>query len=464
MKCATTQCDFNNKSHFALLKCLEINLVSFCYTLAHDRSIMKAAIRDELTCALCQDIFDKPQALIPCLHTFCLDCVNSLPTNYGNDAMTCPICRRRANSFSSNFSIQNFIDIFNNTSLDEAKEIAIISNTAVSSTLNASTSNAEGSSSSSFASTSSSVHDTRAHDEAHQHGEAESSTAAFSTAASSSSSASSYQSVINFGTTKRPCRSCSSLNCTNYTCPIPITDENQDGFGHLLCGYCSEFMPARGFGGNEPAINQCCSFCGVVACDEYWKCRNKSNAAKLYILSDIHDISTWIRDVDSIETKEDGHLNLAEIALLQKHLNRAGISWANAWEQCLIDLDDNLYTSPIVRRMTPLGLEIYNTRRLPVYDNNNHSDGDEDAYYDRIGEEGVLPSMNLRACYSCAVTVVNGQFYGYWKSLKEDGLIGHLDNRDKCTRGTRCDAQWRTPSHASRLSHIETNEDTTAYF
>lgn len=78
----------------------------------------------------------------------------------------------------------------------------------------------------------------------------------------------------------------------------------------------------------------------------------------------------------------------------------------------------------IVRRMTPLGLEIYNTRRLPVYDNNNHSDGDEDAYYDRIGEEGVLPSMNLRACYSCAVTVVNGQFYGYWKSLKEDGLIG----------------------------------------
>lgn len=304
--------------------------------------------------------------------------------------------------------------------------------------------------------------------------------------------------------TKKPCRSCSSLNSTNYACPMPITDENQDGFGHLLCGYCSEFMPARGFGGNEPAINQCCSFCGVVACDEYWKCRNRSNAAKLYILSgnctlhtvaiqlliswdllEINDISAWVKDVDSIETKEDGHLNLAEIELLQRHLNRAGISWANAWENCMIDLDDNIYTSrkphpietvkvailisillAIVRRMTPLGLQIYNTRRLPVYDYNGQSDDDEDAYYDRIGEEGILPSKNLRACYSCAVTVVNGQFYGYWKSLKEDGLIGRefylivatncsrlielicvdLDNRDKCTRGIRCDAQWRTPS------------------
>ncbi|KAL9539546.1 hypothetical protein MBANPS3_010200, partial [Mucor bainieri] len=372
---------------------------------------------------LCQDLFDKPQALIPCLHTFCLDCVNSLPTNYGNDAMTCPICRRRANSFSSNFSIQNFIDIFNNASLDEAEEITIISDI----TVKGSSSAERNSSYSSFASTSSSpVLERSAPNEEHRHDEAESSTAAFSTAGSSSS-ASSYQSVTNFGMMKKPCRSCSSSNCTNYTCPMPITDENQDGFGHLLCGYCSEFMPARGFGGNEPAINQCCSFCGVVACDEYWKCKNRSSAAKLYILSDIHDISTWIRDVDSIETKEDGHLNTAEIALLQTYLNRTGISWRDAWVHCLGDLDDNLYTSPIVRRMTSLGLQIYNTRRLPVYDNNDYNDDDddaEDAYYDRIGEEGVLPSMHLRACYSCAVTVVNGQFYGYWKSLKEDGLIG----------------------------------------
>lgn len=67
--------------------------------------------------------------------------------------------------------------------------------------------------------------------------------------------------------------------------------------------------------------------------------------------SEINDISTWVKDVESIETKEDGHLNLAEIALLQRYLNRAGISWSNAWEQCMIDLDDNLYTS---RKLHPI--------------------------------------------------------------------------------------------------------------
>ncbi|GAN02471.1 hypothetical protein MAM1_0022d01915 [Mucor ambiguus] len=326
------------------------------------------------------------------------------------------------------------------------------------------TSNSEGSSSSAFASASSSpIPERRAHDEEHRHDEAESSSAAFS-AAASSSSASSYQSVSNFGVMKKPCRSCSSLNnCTSYVCPLPITNENQNGFGHLLCGYCLEYMPARGFEGNEPAIDQCCSFCGVVACDEYWKCRNKSNAAKLYILSEINDICIWVKDVDSIEKKEDGHLNLAEIAVLQRYLNRAGITWASAWEDCLADLDDNLYATPIIRRMTPLGLQIYNTRRLPVYGSYGQSDNDEDAYYDRMGEEGVSPSKNLRACYSCAVTVVNGQFYGYWKGLKETGLMGHLDNRDKCTRGIKCDTQWRTPSHAERLSHVDTDENTSFF-
>ena len=96
---------------------------------------------------------------------------------------------------------------------------------------------------------------------------------------------------------KRPCRSCIPGNGTGYRCPIPITDEQQDGFGHILCGYCSEYMPARGLGGNEPALNQCCSFCGVVSCSEYWNCSNSSNAAKLYILN---GLSCFVEHVNSL--------------------------------------------------------------------------------------------------------------------------------------------------------------------
>lgn len=134
--------------------------------------------------ALCQDIFDKPQALIPCLHTFCLGCVSSIPTSYGHDNLTCPICRRIADSFASNFSMQNFIDIFNNASLHETEEIEpekIIINRGTNE------------SSTSITGTFSPLSDLGISEDPQQD-EAESSNAAFSTA-TSSSSASSYQSV-----------------------------------------------------------------------------------------------------------------------------------------------------------------------------------------------------------------------------------------------------------------------------
>lgn len=101
---------------------------------------------------------------------------------------------------------------------------------------------------------------------------------------------------------KKPCRSCRTVNGTGHICDVPITETQQTGFGHIFCGFCSEYFPARGPGGNEPALNQCCkriffffcfnfieyylgSFCGVVACDKYWHCKNADKEAKLYILS-----------------------------------------------------------------------------------------------------------------------------------------------------------------------------------
>jgi hypothetical protein len=77
--------------------------------------------------ALCQDVFEKPQALLPCLHTFCLECVSSIPRYDINpmpikpfidmyirehDSFTCPVCRATINRFVSNYSLQNIIDIF----------------------------------------------------------------------------------------------------------------------------------------------------------------------------------------------------------------------------------------------------------------------------------------------------------------------------------------------------------------
>ncbi|KAI8378759.1 hypothetical protein EDC96DRAFT_172759 [Choanephora cucurbitarum] len=379
------------------------------------------AIKNELTCALCQDVYDKPQALIPCLHSFCLNCVLYIPKNSRDDSLVCPVCRSKANTYCKNFTLQNLIDIISDLGEESSSE----PKTPTPATVVSKPSSSSRSSSTNIRVTS-------------------------------------QPQTINISFTsvddnsKRPCRSCIPGNDTGYRCPIPITDEQQDGFGHILCGYCSEYMPARGFGGNEPALNQCCSFCGVVSCSEYWNCSNSSNAAKLYILNE--SISDWANAVDIIESKEDGHLNRCEIALLTLYLEESEISWDEAWKVCLNDLDNGYFTAPILRRMTSLGMEIYNTRRLPDYslqtgNQASESSDDDDDYYDRIEDEGTLPSHCLRACYTCTATIVNGQFYSYWRDAIRTGDV--CPQREKCPQGILCQAQWRTQTHAQRLSHVD---------
>lgn len=81
--------------------------------------------------------------------------------------------------------------------------------------------------------------------------------------------------------------------------------------------------------------------------------------------------------------------------------------------------------------MTPLAYQLYNTRRLitgsqldSIEDNDDSEDEYGDGYYDKIGTRGIMPSNHLRACYSCAATIVNGQFYGYWKEIVTHRLAG----------------------------------------
>ncbi|KAG2198981.1 hypothetical protein INT47_013165 [Mucor saturninus] len=360
------------------------------------------SLKDELT-SLCQDVFEKPQALLPCLHTFCLECVSSIP-------------RATVSRYTTNYALQNIIDIFKKAE-DYSLEELLDRSTSSTPTRTIESLNIDGPS-----------------------GE--------------SSSSSSPPEITN---TKKPCRSCRPINGTGYICDVPITDTLQNGFGHIFCGYCSEYLPARGPGGNEPALNQCCSFCGVVACDKYWVCKNRGKEAKLYILSEISAVEEYIKDVEVIDTLADGHLNHSEIRLLKDYLDRSRLTWNEAWATCLSDFNDNHYTTAIARRLTPLAQQLYNTRRLVNFGNSStvtDVDEEDDQYYDRMGEDGILPSEHLHACYGCAVTVVNGQFYGFWKEVVENGL--QRDLREKCPHGTFCESQWRTEGHAERLSHIET--------
>lgn len=76
-----------------------------------------------------------------------------------------------------------------------------------------------------------------------------------------------------------------------------------------------------------------------------------------------------------------------------------------------------------------------------IQDNDESEDEYGDGYYDRIDQEGILPSNHLRACHSCLVTIVNGQFYGYWQDVLNHRLasgrfISRMDPEIMCTESS----------------------------
>jgi len=74
-------------------------------------------IQEEITCSICGDLFSDPKT-IPCLHTFCKECLEkSIDTNKNMAiAICCPLCRAPLPEgeldVPTNFRIKRFIEIF----------------------------------------------------------------------------------------------------------------------------------------------------------------------------------------------------------------------------------------------------------------------------------------------------------------------------------------------------------------
>ncbi|XP_021341500.1 tripartite motif-containing protein 2-like [Mizuhopecten yessoensis] len=74
---------------------------------------------DYLTCAICFSPFDRPKAL-PCIHTFCLDCLRDFVTSRGYEnsgKFPCPVCREEATLPSE--GVSGFPDNYYITSLKD---------------------------------------------------------------------------------------------------------------------------------------------------------------------------------------------------------------------------------------------------------------------------------------------------------------------------------------------------------
>ena len=79
---------------------------------------MAACAADLMECSLCLEEFKDPRAL-PCLHTFCLDCLIELcDTNQNNGRVKCPMCKEHhriprtgAQGFRKDFRMKSFIEV-----------------------------------------------------------------------------------------------------------------------------------------------------------------------------------------------------------------------------------------------------------------------------------------------------------------------------------------------------------------
>ena len=76
-------------------------------------------LHDELSCSVCMCTFNDPKQL-PCLHSFCLNCLNGIQRTSGvHGKITCPECRRQfqipgsgnPSELPTNFRINNLLDV-----------------------------------------------------------------------------------------------------------------------------------------------------------------------------------------------------------------------------------------------------------------------------------------------------------------------------------------------------------------
>ena len=88
-----------------------------------------ASIRKNLTCALCQNLLQDPR-ILPCLHTFCMHCIENLlrSRKTATETVPCPTCtqevtiesRKAARALPANSLLVSLLDVL---SIQEGERI-----------------------------------------------------------------------------------------------------------------------------------------------------------------------------------------------------------------------------------------------------------------------------------------------------------------------------------------------------
>ena len=98
--------------------------VTFFPTFSMDIKTLLDNLHDEVSCSVCMCTFTDPKQL-PCLHSFCLHCLNGIQRTSGvHGKITCPECRRQfqisgsgnPSELPTNFRINSLLDVWRSKS------------------------------------------------------------------------------------------------------------------------------------------------------------------------------------------------------------------------------------------------------------------------------------------------------------------------------------------------------------
>ncbi|XP_048396042.1 E3 ubiquitin/ISG15 ligase TRIM25-like isoform X2 [Stegostoma tigrinum] len=87
------------------------------------------AFEEDLTCSVCLHVYQDP-VILPCQHSFCLQCINSAwkhVTNRGG--VSCPECRRTFKprpQLQKNFTLRNIVEKYNQSQVTAAESIPVM--------------------------------------------------------------------------------------------------------------------------------------------------------------------------------------------------------------------------------------------------------------------------------------------------------------------------------------------------
>ncbi|ORY77252.1 hypothetical protein BCR35DRAFT_292321 [Leucosporidium creatinivorum] len=360
-----------------------------------------ADLEAQVTCGICQEVFYRPLALIPCLHTFCGSClVPWLPKS-----SACPSCRVEATSASASHSSGRLVDLYlglpganegrsaeEKASLDKiytAGQVIVIGAREEDEDEEEGYTDEE---------------DEQEDEEHGIYGEAR---------------------PISY---HEPCLYCPADSGLPYTCPRPIPNpataapelcipDNHRAPGHLQCYKCETLSPADEVQWHQFAVQ--CMLCKVFSCG-YDDCEDDDSIVPFAELA--------IPDGTVTTVLPHSFANLrSEQAILNDYLVAKGWSLADLARQVLF-----ADRSATIERSKWLG---------PALEN------DPDI------------AFNSFLCGRCSMSCFEGWLMKWWmEERKTEAAKGLLDpqvvNRQDCWYGIDCRTAPHNLAHATRLNHL----------